>query len=90
VRDSIPKDILIFNWFWDDLKRYGNQKFGFKQIYGNMNSTIQLDNRRKGLDVIGGAPSSWAATNEYNIGKDYAGLYIACSNLLWSNILKRD
>jgi len=86
VRDSIPKDILIFNWFWDDPKRDMEiQKFGFKQIYGNMNSTIpNWDNRRKGLDVIGGAPSSWAATNEYNIGKDYAGLYIACSNMLWS------
>ena len=86
VRDSIPKDILIFNWFWNDPKRDMEiQKFGFKQIYGNMNSTIpNWDNRRKGLDVIGGAPSSWAATNEYNIGKDYAGLYIACSNMLWS------
>jgi hypothetical protein len=86
VRDSIPKDILIFNWFWNDPKRDMEiQKFGFKQIYGNMNSTIpDWDNRRKGLDVIGGAPSSWAATNEYNIGKDYAGLYIACSNMLWS------
>jgi hypothetical protein len=34
--------------------------------------------------VIGGAPSSWAATNEFNIGKDYAVSYLACANLLWS------
>jgi hypothetical protein len=96
VRDSIPKDILIFNWFWQDPKRDMEiQKFGFKQIYGNMKSISyrpipDWDTRRKGLDVIGGAPSSWAATNEYNFGKDFCVSFLACANLLWSKHILSD
>jgi hypothetical protein len=86
VRESIPKDILIFNWFWDsEGKEMELQKFGFKQIYGNFTPTISnWDNRIKKVDVIGGAPSSWTSTNEFNFGKDCVLDFLGCANLLWS------
>ena len=34
--------------------------------------------------VIGGAPSSWAATNEFNFGKDLMFDFLGCAQLLWS------
>ncbi len=41
VLQLIPKDILIFNWFWNDVK---NDKqlaaFGFEQVYGNLRPDI--------------------------------------------------
>jgi hypothetical protein len=37
------------------------------------------------VDVVGGAPSSWAATNEYNFGKDLILDFLGCANLLWSS-----
>ena len=86
VRDMIPKDILIFNWFWDDLgKEMELYKFGFTQIYGNFTPAItKWDERIKKVNIIGGAPSSWASTNEFNFGKDLILDFLGCSNLLWS------
>ena len=41
VKESIPKDILIFNWFWDDLgKEMDLNDMGFTQIYGNFTPAI--------------------------------------------------
>lgn len=86
VEQSFPKDILIFNWFWDDQsKERALDKFGFTQIYGNFEPTISdWDNRIKNIHLAGGAPSSWAATNEFNFGKDLILDYLGCVNLLWS------
>jgi hypothetical protein len=86
VKESIPKDILIFNWFWDDLgKEMELYKFGFTQIYGNFTAAISnWDERIKKVNMIGGAPSSWASTNEFNFGKDLVLDYLGCANLLWS------
>ncbi len=86
VEESIPKDILILNWFWDDqAKDVELFDFGFTQLYGNFGTEIKNWNERiKHVDVIGGAPSSWAATNEYNFGKDLLSNFVGCSNLLWS------
>ena len=72
VKESIPKDILIFNWFWQDPEKEKElQNFGFKQIYGNFTPNISnWDERVKKIDLVGGAPSSWASTNEFNFGKD--------------------
>ena len=86
VKNKIPKDILVLNWFWGDT---GKEKelydFGFKQIYGNFKPNISNWNERiKQVDVMGGAPSSWAATNEYNFGKDLLLDFLGCANLLWS------
>jgi hypothetical protein len=86
VKESIPKDILIFNWFWDDMgKEMELHKFGFKQIYGNFTTAISnWDERIKKIDVTGGAPSAWASTNEFNFGKDLILDFLGCANLLWS------
>lgn len=87
VRNSIPKDILVFNWFWRDPVRDGElQDFGFQQIYGNFKPNISnWDERVKKIDLQGGAPSSWAATNEFNIGKDLIYDFLGCANLIWSS-----
>lgn len=86
VRDFIPKDILVFNWFWSDQEKEKElQAFGFKQFYGNLKPNISnWDERIKKIDVVGGAPSSWAATNEFNFGKDLLFDFLGCVNLLWS------
>jgi hypothetical protein len=86
VKKSIPKDILVFNWFWDKKEKEEQLRtFGFKQIYGNFTPAIsQWDERIKNADMIGGAPSAWTSTNEYNFGKDLALDFLGCANLLWS------
>jgi hypothetical protein len=86
VKESIPKDILIFNWFWVDQEKDKEvDDFGFTQLYGNFKSNISnWDERIQKVDVVGGAPSSWAATTEYNFGKDLLIDFLGCANLLWS------
>lgn len=86
VEQSIPKDILVFNWFWtDEYKDLEVDNFGFSQVYGNFKPNISnWDERIKGINVMGGAPSSWAATNEFNIGKDLLIDFLGCANLVWS------
>ena len=87
VQKTIPKDILIFNWFYaDEKKELELQKFGFKQVYGNFEPNISNWNERiKKFDLMGGAPSSWASTNEFNFGKDLLSDFLGCANLLWSS-----
>lgn len=87
VKEIIPKDILIFNWFWiDQEKEKELKKFGFKQLYGNFTPNISnWDERIKKIDLAGGAPSSWASTNEFNFGKDIMLDFLGCANLLWSS-----
>jgi hypothetical protein len=90
VRALVPKDILIFNWFWSEEE--GGEtteaqldEFGFRQIYGNMTPFIEkYGERSKRSTIIGGAPSSWAATTEYNMCKDLLRDVLGCSSLLWS------
>jgi len=86
VRAEIPKDILIFNWFWiDEEKEAALNNMGFKQLYGNFTPNISnWDSRIKKIDLAGGAPSSWAATNQINFGKDIMLDFLGCANLLWS------
>jgi hypothetical protein len=86
VRESIPKDILQFNWFWgkEELDRE-LYDFGFTQIYGNFKSNISnWDNRITKNNIIGGAPSAWVSTNEFTFGKDNMVDFLGCANLLWS------
>ncbi len=87
VRDSIPKDILIFNWFWVNEERDRElNDFGFTQLYGNFKPNISnWDERIKNIALAGGAPSSWASTNEFNFGKDLMSDFLGCANLLWSS-----
>jgi hypothetical protein len=87
VKDSIPEDILVFNWFWvDQEKETELNNFGFTQVYGNFTPNISnWDERITKINLAGGAPSSWAATNEFNIGKDCLLDFLGCANLLWSS-----
>ena len=91
VKNLIPRDILIFNWFWDMPEDKGQSNdvqlsdFGFRQVYGNMRpDIIRWDERTKIKGVLGGAPSSWAGTTESNFGKDLMYDFLGCANLLWS------
>ncbi len=90
VNDLVPRDILIFNWFWSkEEKGEANEaqldELGFHQIYGNMEPDIQnYQERSKRGTLLGGAPSSWAATTEFNLGKDLLYSTMGCSSLLWS------
>lgn len=86
VKQSIPKDILIFNWFWKNPERDKElQDFGFRQIYGNFTPNIsRWEERVKNIEIEGGAPSAWASTNEFTFGKDLMMDYIGCANFVWS------
>jgi len=86
VKNAIPKDILIFNWFWGDEKKENElNDLGFKQVFGNFTPNISnWDERIKKIGLAGGAPSSWTATNEFNFGKDLLLDFVGCANLLWS------
>ena len=86
VLKKIPKDILVFNWFWDEMNNDKQlSSFGFKQVYGNLRPDINnWDKRHDIKGLLGGAPSSWAATNEINFGKDLIVDFLGASNLLWS------
>ncbi|HKT12863.1 MAG TPA: beta-N-acetylhexosaminidase [Terriglobia bacterium] len=92
VRELIPKDILMFNWFWSNGEGEGGEKndielqeLGFHQVYGNMTPEIEDYERRSQREgIVGGAPSSWADTTEFNFGKDMMYDILGCANLTWS------
>lgn len=93
VREWIPKDILLVNWTWTDGARGQGEAvdvklsgLGFRQVYGNLKPGIQNYGRRGLLPgVEGGGPASWAATTEFNIGKNLLYEFAGCANLLWSS-----
>jgi hexosaminidase len=94
VERLIPKDCLIYNWFWSDdgdkeAKAEKNEdildKMGFEQIFGNFTPDIKnYETRKKRETLLGGAPSAWFATNEISIGKDSMCDFLGCSNILWT------
>jgi hypothetical protein len=94
IAELMPKDILIFNWFWqDDRAKDGRGEpndiklsdWGFEQAHINFTPDIQNYARRSARKgVVGGAPSSWTATNEYTFGKDMMVSYLGTANLMWS------
>jgi Glycosyl hydrolase family 20, domain 2/Glycosyl hydrolase family 20, catalytic domain len=95
VERLIPKDCLIFNWFWNiepgshsgdaEQNEATLDKMGFQQIYGNFEPTIKnYETRKKRSTLLGGAPSAWFATNEFGFGKDLMSTFLGCSNILWS------
>jgi len=96
VKKLVPKDILIFNWFWSkeekgEAREAELDSFGFHQVYGNMEPDIRnYAERSRRATIIGGAPSSWTATTEFNMGKDLLYSILGCSSLLWSKrVLER-
>jgi len=96
IEKRFPKDILIFNWFWDDRSGPGTagwgkkndlelQRLGFQQVYGNFRPDFpDWPGRSSQTGVLGGAPSCWAVTSEFSIGKDRLSEFLGCANLLWS------
>jgi hypothetical protein len=98
VERLIPKDCLVFNWFWQDdpTVPYGNAKLnedtldqmGFQQVYGNFDYTVtKYDTRRQRSTLFGGAPSAWFATNEFGFGKELMATFLGCSNILWNGFV---
>ncbi|MGB8479740.1 MAG: beta-N-acetylhexosaminidase [Acidobacteriaceae bacterium] len=94
VERLIPKDCLIYNWFWsDDWGKKGSaelneaylDKMGFQQVFGNFQPSIKnYETRKKPATLVGGAPSAWFATNEIGFGKDLMSTFLGCSNILWT------
>ncbi len=92
VKERIPKDILIFNWFWRDGREGSGEPndvqladWGFHQVFMNFDPGIQNYGRRSGRSsLMGGVPASWAATTEFNFGKDLIYDFLGCANLVWS------
>jgi hypothetical protein len=90
----IPKDCLIYNWFWrDEPDEFGAaerneallEKMGFQQIFGNFEPDIvHYETRKQRSTLLGGAPSAWFATNEVGFGKDLMSDFLGCSNILWT------
>jgi hypothetical protein len=98
VERLIPKDCLVFNWFWqeDTAVPYGNAKLnedtldqmGFQQVYGNFDYTItNYDSRKQRSTLLGGAPSAWSATNEIGFGKELMATFLGCSSILWNGVV---
>jgi hexosaminidase len=95
VKQKIPKDILLFNWFWRDGKQGSGEDndiqladWGFQQVYMNFDPSIENYARRSGrASVLGGVPASWAATTEFNFGKDLMSDFLGCANIMWSKHL---
>jgi hypothetical protein len=97
VQRLIPKDVVVFNWFWSgdgsglggEVNELQIQKWGFRQVYGNMTPQVtthgDYETRIARAGMLGGAASSWAATTEANFGKDLVDTFLGCANLLWSS-----
>jgi Glycosyl hydrolase family 20, domain 2/Glycosyl hydrolase family 20, catalytic domain len=91
----IPKDILIFNWFWNKAEGDWSEEqaekneatldeMGFRQVYGNFGPAIENYSERSGRrTILGGAPSGWFATSESNFGRTMITDIMGCSNILW-------
>ena len=94
VERLIPKDCLIYNWFWkDEPGQHGTaelneaylDKIGFQQIFGNFEPDIEhYETRKLRPTLLGGAPSAWFATNEFGFGKDMMSLFLGCISILWT------
>lgn len=92
----IPKDVLIFNWFWKGAEGLWTEQqaqanevrleqMGFKQIYGNFSpKLLDYEKRRQRPSLIGAAPSAWFATSEIGFGKDLLPDFLCCSRLTWN------
>ena len=95
VERMIPKDILLFNWFWSgseggdsEAKAQGFEaeldKLGFQEVFGNFAPGMkQFESRIQRASIIGGAPSAWFATNEVGFGKDLLSDFLSCAHMLW-------
>ncbi|HLY18304.1 MAG TPA: glycoside hydrolase family 20 zincin-like fold domain-containing protein [Bryobacteraceae bacterium] len=96
VARLIPKDVLIFNWFWSASPPEWNaaqaagferqlDEMGFQEIYGNFTPGMEaFSSRIRRNSILGAAPSAWFATNETGFGKDLLSDLLSCAQGLWS------
>lgn len=94
VERLVPKDCLIFNWFWHkdggteeqvEINEATLDKMGFQQVFGNLTPDIEnYESRKKRASLLGGAPSAWSATNEFNFGKDLMANFLGSAGILWT------
>jgi len=90
ARTQVPKDILMFNWLWED--QLGGSKnddelaeWGFEHIYGNFTERFPgYAERSKVKGLIGGAASAWAVSSELSLGKDRLHNFLGTAGMLWS------
>lgn len=90
AKTQIPKDILMFNWLWEDA--VGGSKneidlsaWGFEQIYANFTEKfVGYAERSKLKGLSGGAPSAWAVSSEFSFGKDRLHNFLGTAGFLWS------
>ena len=95
VERLIPKDILLFNWFWSGSDGSYSEataqsfeaqldKLGFQEIIGNFAPGMkQFESRIQRSSILGGAPSAWFATNEIGFGKDLLSDFLSCAHMMW-------
>ena len=95
VERLIPKDVLLFNWFWSgsegDTSAEKAQSFeaeldkmGFQEVFGNFAPGMkQFESRIQRASILGGAPSAWFATNEVGFGKDLLSDFLSCAHMMW-------
>ena len=94
VKRLIPKDCLIYNWFWknepgshrdaEQDEAYLDQ-MGFEQVYGNFEPDIEhYEARKKRSTLLGGVSSAWYGPNELLFGKDFIADFLGCSSILWT------
>jgi len=91
----VPKDILIFNWFWSaeegvsteaQAEGYESQleQMGFQEVFGNLVPEVKnYESRIRRTSILGGAPSAWFATNEAGFGKDLLSDFLGSAHMLW-------
>ncbi len=94
VERDIPKEILLYNWFWNGDARENPEQsekmlseWGFEQVFGNFTPEMTHQNYAERLrtpGILGAAPSAWVATTEADFGKDQMGGFVGCAGLLWS------
>jgi hypothetical protein len=95
VQRLVPKDILIFNWFWsgeeggsteEQAENFEAQleQMGFQEVYGNLVPEVKrYEQRIRRASILGGAPSAWFATNEAGFGKDLLSDFLGSAYMLW-------
>lgn len=93
ILSSLPKDILIGNWFWrDDRGGVENDamiaRWGYSQVFANLTAEITDGARRRVQNnMIGGSVSLWSATTEWNFAKENLNMFSGTAELLWSEKL---
>jgi hypothetical protein len=79
VERLIPKDCLIYNWFWSDEPGNPNkaelnegylEEMGFQQIFGNLDNNIKdFETRKKRQTLLAERPPPGRRPTKLDLGK---------------------